>query len=140
MGEFYTQKKICNHGSHFDPHASKKKKMKHAGQLCKKSVKKIMGNIWKMGIYSLIKSYQNRSVNMAPLFSENGLVVRVLSLEVQAAMQWPGDQKPKNFSQTRQRQSEYYYDFSISTCRLLLLYWLFSFAIMSPDNLMYLSS
>ena len=28
-------------------------------------------------------------------------------------MQWPGDQKPKNFSQTRQRQSEYYYNFSI---------------------------
>ena len=75
---------------------------------------------------------------MAPIFSENGLVVRVLSVEVQAAMQWPGDQKPKNFSQTRQRQSEYYYNFSISTCRLLLLYWLFSFAIMSPDNLMYI--
>ena len=31
-------------------------------------------------------------------------------MEVQAAMQWPGDQKPQNFSQTRQRQSEYCYN------------------------------
>ena len=46
MGEFYT--KNCKHESHFDPHASKN--LKHAGQICKKSVKKIIANIWKMGI------------------------------------------------------------------------------------------
>ena len=33
-----------------------------------------MANIWKMGIYSLSKSYQSRSENMGPpFFSENGL-------------------------------------------------------------------
>ena len=69
-------KKICKHGSHFDPHASKQKKnLKHAGQICKESVKKIIANILKMSIYSLSKSYQNRSKNMGPppFFSENGL-------------------------------------------------------------------
>ena len=62
-----------------------------------------MANIWKMGIYSLSKSYQNRSKNMGrPLFFF-WKWVRVLSVEVQAAMQRPGDQKPENFSQTRQK-------------------------------------
>ena len=61
---------------------------------------------------------------------------QICKTSVQAAMQWPGDQKPKNFSQTRQRQSEYYYyNCSISTCRLLLLYRLFSFEIVSPEIL-----
>ena len=40
----------------------------------KNLLKKIMANILKMGIYSLSKSYQNRSKNMGPpFFSENGL-------------------------------------------------------------------
>ena len=46
MGEFYTQKKSVNMGPILTPmHQKKKKNLKHAGQICKKSVKKIMANI-----------------------------------------------------------------------------------------------
>ena len=70
MGEFYTKKSV-NMGPILTPCIKKKKKKKnpkHSGQIGKKSVKKIMANIWKMGTYSLSKSYQNRSENMGPPF------------------------------------------------------------------------
>ena len=67
-----THKKSVNMGPSLTP--MHQKNLKHAGQICKESVKKIMANILKMGMYSLSKSYQNRSINMGPLFfSESGL-------------------------------------------------------------------
>ena len=55
--------------------------------------------------------------------------VRVLPVEVQAAMKWPGDQKPKTFSQIRQRQSEYYYNISISISHVGYYYYIGYFCL-----------